>query len=154
MHDLHDSHDARLSSLASRITTPNLGLSANRPSRRAKQVAQALIRTEFNQPAPRLVDATVPAVPKTPLNHGLTIRGLAGPFVCLAQNFAPGTTAADIESAMTPVCGIINRCRIIKTQPIVIAEVTFPNKEGADRAVDAFDGQTVSSLYLKWRQGD
>ena len=61
----------------------------------------------------------------------------------LAQNFAPGTTAADIESAMTPVGGVIERVKIIKTHPLVIAEIKFQNKEGGERVIAAFNGQTV-----------
>ena len=62
----------------------------------------------------------------------------------MAQNFAPGTTAADIESAMTPVGGLVSSCRLVKTHPIVIAEIVFENKEGADRVVQTFNNQTVS----------
>lgn len=62
----------------------------------------------------------------------------------MAQNFAPGTTAADIESAMTPIGGLISSCRLVKTHPIVIAEVVFENKEGADRVINTFHNQTVS----------
>ncbi|KAK0646112.1 hypothetical protein B0T16DRAFT_429026 [Cercophora newfieldiana] len=159
-HDLHASQDPKLAhkpgSLASRISNPNLGPAANpRQKRRAAQVAQALIRTELQHPR-------APAVPTAPAsfgnNHrsnkpaseplGLTIRGLAGPYVVLAQNFAPGTTAADIESALTPVGGIIERCRIIKTHPTVIAEIIFESKEGADRVVARFDGQTADGRIL------
>lgn len=63
----------------------------------------------------------------------------------MAQNFAPGTTAADIESAMTPIGGVVSDCRLIKTHPIVIAEVVFESREGADRAIQTFNNQTVSS---------
>jgi len=63
----------------------------------------------------------------------------------MAQNFAPGTTAADIESAMTPVGGIIESCRIIKQRPIVIAEIVFESKEGAQKVIDTFNNQTVRS---------
>jgi hypothetical protein len=61
----------------------------------------------------------------------------------MAQNFAPGTTAADIESAMTPVGGIITSCRLIKQHPIVIAEIVFESKEGADNVIATFNKQTV-----------
>ncbi|KAK7711333.1 hypothetical protein SLS64_005356 [Diaporthe eres] len=71
-----------------------------------------------------------------PLNTGITIRGLAGPFVVIAQNLAPGTTAGDLESAMMPVGGLVSKCRIIKTHPIVIAEIEFQTKEGADRVIE------------------
>lgn len=61
----------------------------------------------------------------------------------MAQNFAPGTTAADIESAVTPVGGLVQSCRLLKTEPIVIAEIVFESKEGADRVIETFDNQTV-----------
>jgi hypothetical protein len=82
-------------------------------------------------------------------NPGITIRGLAGPYVVLAQNFAPGTTAADIESAMTPIGGIISSCRIVKTNPITVAEVVFESKEGADQVIATFDNQTVSTFSIE-----
>lgn len=78
-----------------------------------------------------------------PVANGMTIRGLAGPYVVMAQNFAPGTTAADIESAMMPVGGMVNKCRILKTHPITIAEVEFQTKEGADRVIESFNNQLV-----------
>jgi len=62
----------------------------------------------------------------------------------MAQNFAPGTTAADIESAMTPIGGIISTCRILKTHPIIIAEIVFESKEGAENVIATFNNQTVS----------
>ncbi|KAI3398485.1 hypothetical protein diail_9167 [Diaporthe ilicicola] len=76
-----------------------------------------------------------------PLDAGITIRGLAGPFVVIAQNLAPGTTAGDLESAMMPVGGLVSKCRIIKTHPIVIAEIEFQTKEGADRVIERFNNQ-------------
>lgn len=81
-------------------------------------------------------------------NKGMTIRGLAGPFVVMAQNFAPGTTAADIESAMTPVGGIVTSCRVLKQHPIVIAEIVFESKEGADNVIATFNNQTVCRLLF------
>lgn len=72
---------------------------------------------------------------------------MAGPFVVMAQNFAPGTTAADIESAMTPIGGLVMSCRLLKTSPIVIAEIVFESKEGADAVIARFNNQTVSSLF-------
>ncbi|KAJ2977838.1 hypothetical protein NUW58_g7683 [Xylaria curta] len=85
--------------------------------------------------------------------RGITIKGLAGPFAVLAQNFAPGTTAADIESALTPVGGLISSCRLVKSHPIVIAEIVFESKEGADRVIAQFDQQTADgrtlSVYMK-----
>jgi hypothetical protein len=168
-HDLHESNDPKqkAGSLASRISNPSLGPAGNpRQKRRAAQVAQALIRTELQHP--RAAEApTAPAsygknnrsTNQAPAPKGLTIRGLAGPYVVLAQNFAPGTTAADIESALTPIGGLIERCRIIKTTPIVIAEITFESKEGADNVIATLDGQTVraasdSPTMLTFYQAD
>lgn len=74
---------------------------------------------------------------------GLTIRGLAGPYTIMAQNFAPGTTAADIESAMTPVGGEMVGCKIIKTNPIIIVEMAFASREGGERVIETFNDKTV-----------
>ncbi|KAK4250577.1 hypothetical protein C7999DRAFT_38417 [Corynascus novoguineensis] len=173
-HDLHEvqtrGHKASgkasgsgAGSLAARITDPNAPYtgpaSHKRQTRRAAQVAQALIKSELQQPRgqPQPVDGTaiangaIPTGPRamakaaTTFNKGFTIRGLAGPFVVMAQNFAPGTTAADIESAMTPVGGIITSCRLVKQHPIVIAEIVFESKEGADNVIATFNNQTVGN---------
>ncbi|KAH6624456.1 hypothetical protein B0J18DRAFT_178585 [Chaetomium sp. MPI-SDFR-AT-0129] len=165
-------------SLAARITDPNAPYtgpaSHHRQTRRAARVAQALIRTELQssrggqqqqqqqKQQPTNGNTPIPTGPKamtqkataaSSFNKGMTIRGLAGPFVVMAQNFAPGTTAADIESAVTPVGGIVTDCRIIKHHPLVIAEIVFESKEGADNVVNTFNNQTadgrVLSVYLK-----
>ncbi|KAK3357193.1 hypothetical protein B0T25DRAFT_150114 [Lasiosphaeria hispida] len=158
-------------SLAARITNPNAGPAGNpRQKRRAAQVAQALIRTELQQQRPNggggarqqqasfitpqsASAAGIRVIPTGPaaqgaFSQGLSIRGLAGPYVVLAQNFAPGTTAADIESAMTPVGGIITSCRLVKAHPLVIAELAFESKEGAERAIATFNGQTADGRVL------
>ena len=83
-------------------------------------------------------------------NKGITIRGLAGPFVVMAQNFAPGTTAADIESAVTPVGGIVTSCRVVKQHPLVIAEIVFESKEGADNVIATFNNQTVCRFCFRY----
>jgi hypothetical protein len=79
---------------------------------------------------------------------GLSIKGIAGPCIVQAQNFAPGTTAADIESAMVPVGGKILACKLIATSPSVIAEIVFETKEGANCVIDTFHNQTVSTFLL------
>jgi hypothetical protein len=108
-------------------------------------VAQALIRTELQHNKSHHASPPVHNTQAGGFNKGLSIRGLAGPFVVMAQNFAPGTTAADIESAMTPVGGLVMSCRLLKTSPIVIAEIVFESKEGADAVIARFNNQTVSS---------
>lgn len=118
-------------------------------------MAEALIRTELQSPRQQARQQTsfpngpTPTAPKVMVatatfNKGITIRGLAGPFVVMAQNFAPGTTAADIESAMAPVGGLITSCRLVKQHPIVTAELVFESKEGADNVIATFNNQTVS----------
>ena len=122
-----------------------------RTQRRAAQVAHALTRIELRPQGNRLPQPSSDLGKLAGSNgagngpkRGMSIRGLAGPFVVTAQNFAPGTTAADIESAMTPIGGLITSCRLLKTNPIVIAEIVFENKEGADNVIATFDNQTVS----------
>ncbi|KAH8909945.1 hypothetical protein BR93DRAFT_976141 [Coniochaeta sp. PMI_546] len=174
-HDLHERHSAPStprpaapSSLASRITDPNAGPAARVRSdqRRAAQVARALIRTELSPASSRVAAPRAPAAAlsssaaaaatvrnnnnntSSPWNKGMTIRGLAGPFVVMAQNFAPGTTAADIESAVTPVGGLVQSCRLLKTEPIVIAEIVFESKEGADNVIATFNNQTADGRLI------
>lgn len=74
---------------------------------------------------------------------GMTIRGLAGPFAVMGQNFAPGTTAADVESAMTPVGGEMVSCEVVKTQPFMIVEMVFASREGGERVIETFNNKTV-----------
>lgn len=73
----------------------------------------------------------------------MTIRGLAGPFAVMGQNFAPGTTAADVESAMTPVGGEMVSCEVVKTQPFMIVEMVFASREGGERVIETFNNKTV-----------
>ncbi|KAL2264033.1 hypothetical protein VTK26DRAFT_3337 [Humicola hyalothermophila] len=155
-HDLHDApkgpkaSGSGAGSLASRITDPNAPPTGPRQKRRAARVAEALIKSELQsqQHQQQPFSKTAAKVPTTTFNKGMTIRGLAGPFVVMAQNFAPGTTAADIESAMTPVGGIITSCRLLKQHPIVIAEIVFESKEGADNVIATFNNQTADGRVL------
>jgi hypothetical protein len=161
-HDLHDSTLARpsakpgrpsgagASSLASRITVPGAIAPSKRAQRRAAQVAQALIKTELAPgQTPRQTNAL-----SANLNaasgggRGISIKGLAGPYAVMAQNFAPGTTAADIESAVTPVGGLVTSCRLLKTSPIVIAEIVFESREGADAVIATFNNQFADGRML------
>ena len=88
----------------------------------------------INKPVPSLANKG---------SMGMTIRGLAGPFAVLAQNFAPGTTEADIENAMKPVGGEIVSCNFVKTRPIMIVEMVFASREGAERVIETFNDMTV-----------
>ncbi|KAI3343818.1 hypothetical protein F4824DRAFT_441364 [Ustulina deusta] len=162
-HDLHNpTQDGRRpraqqpapNSLAARVHAPGTTLPKTRPgaqntrSNRTNKLANA-----FTRAAASSNNAQQMNVVDSHDGRGITIKGLAGPFAVLAQNFAPGTTAADIESALTPVGGLISSCRLVKTYPIVIAEIVFESKEGADRVIERFDKQTADgrtlSVYVK-----
>jgi len=74
----------------------------------------------------------------------LIIKGAAaGPYVVVAQNFAPGTTAADIESVMLSVGGAMSACRLAASSPTVIAEMSFLEKTGAEKVIETFNGKKV-----------
>jgi hypothetical protein len=62
----------------------------------------------------------------------------------MASNFAPGTTAADIESVMRSVGGDLQFCRLIAATPTVIAEMGFTNAEDADKVIETFNNKRVS----------
>jgi hypothetical protein len=151
-------------SLAARISTPTGPATRVRTDRRqAARVANALIRSELQpsrQQQPNDLFKLPPTGPAAQRQNGtssrpsMTIRGLAGPFVIRAQNFAPGTTAADIESAVTPIGGIVQSCRLLKTQPIIVAELVLESKEGADSVISTFNNQTVScGLFHTYPEG-
>jgi hypothetical protein len=75
---------------------------------------------------------------------GMNIKGAAsGPYIVIAQNFAPGTTAADIESVMLDVGGEMKSCKLVASNPTVIAEMAFLEKSGADSVIDTFNGKKV-----------
>ncbi|OTB00114.1 hypothetical protein M426DRAFT_243751 [Hypoxylon sp. CI-4A] len=158
-HDLHNAQGkgakARQdpNSLAARIHAPGTTAPRSRnPPRntrptRSSKLANAFERTT-SAPSTANQQINVRQPPTQSLAHGMTIRGLAGPFTVMAQNFAPGTTAADIESAVTPVGGPVITCRLVKTHPIVIAEIVFEGKEGADRVIQTFNNETADGRTL------
>ncbi|EEP77325.1 predicted protein [Uncinocarpus reesii 1704] len=81
------------------------------------------------------------ALPEPDLN----IKGRAmGPTAVLGSNFAPGTTAEDIQSAFEPVGGRMLRCRLVSTYPAVMAEMMFADRRGADDVVAKFNNQKVN----------
>ncbi|MCJ1339158.1 hypothetical protein MMC09_004447 [Bachmanniomyces sp. S44760] len=86
---------------------------------------------------------------------GIIIRGLAGPYVVIGSNFASGTTGADIESAMIPIGGEMQSCRILTNAPTVIAEMVFIEKQGALNVIAKFNNQKADGriLHLYLRDG-
>ena len=73
----------------------------------------------------------------------LSIRGMAGPYTVVASNFAPGTTAADISAVMEPVGGEMLGCHLVSSNPTVIAEMVFAERDGADNVVAMFNNKRV-----------
>ena len=77
------------------------------------------------------------------LGEEISIRGTAGPYAVIGSNFAPGTTAADIESAMMPSGGEMQSCRIISPSPTVMAEMVFAEKNNAESVISTFNNKKV-----------
>ena len=61
----------------------------------------------------------------------------------VASNFAPGTTAADIEAVMVPVGGEVQYCKLVASNPTVIAEMAFLEKSGAENVISMFNNKKV-----------
>ena len=78
----------------------------------------------------------------------MNIRGAAGPYIVHAENFAPGTTAADIESVMQNVGGTMIYCKLVAAAPTVIAEMNFVDRSGAEKVIDMFHNKKVSRKSL------
>ncbi|KAG6309114.1 hypothetical protein E4U45_000026 [Claviceps purpurea] len=136
-------------SLSSRVTVPGTnnaksssGTAKNRPKHKAK-LATALSKADAEQ-----INVVSPSA-RDVGGKGMSIRGLAGLYAVMGQNFAPGTTAADIESAMTPVGGEMFSCKIVKTTPFLLAEMVFSSKEGGERVIEMFHNKIADGRVLK-----
>jgi hypothetical protein len=88
------------------------------------------------------------AAPRSNDAAGFSIRGVAagGPCTIIASNFAPGTTAADIEAVMSPIGGETLGCRLLSSNPTVMVELQFASREGAENVIATFNNQKVSAL--------
>ncbi|PYI13407.1 DUF185-domain-containing protein [Aspergillus violaceofuscus CBS 115571] len=83
---------------------------------------------------------------------GMTIKGAgSGPSVVVGSNFAPGTTAADIQAALEPVAGPVLSCWVITQHPAVSAEITFAERQGADSAIANFHNQRADGRIISMR---
>lgn len=80
------------------------------------------------------------------VDEEINIRGLAGPYVVIGSNFAPGTTAADIESAMVPRGGEMQSCRITAVSPAVVAEMVFAERANAENVIATFNNKKVGYM--------
>ncbi|KAJ6786563.1 hypothetical protein PWT90_07321 [Aphanocladium album] len=163
-HDLHHtvsgggggkkSGAAAATSLGARITAPGQTLSRRAAARQAKLAAAAADAMDLD--TTRSVKGKGKAAARDQVNvraaaapQGISIRGLAGPFAVMGQNFAPGTTPADVESAMTPIGGEMTSCKVVKTQPFLMMEMVFASKDGAERVIETFNDKTADGRLLK-----
>ncbi|KAH7401076.1 hypothetical protein DE146DRAFT_486795 [Phaeosphaeria sp. MPI-PUGE-AT-0046c] len=144
-HDLHKLNNPNGPAARARGPGPNRPASASQLDRNSKtydRFASALNRSAI-QPA-RGNEST-----------GFNIRGVAnaGPYTVVASNFAPGTTAADIEAVMAPHAGETLGCRILSSGPTVMVELQVVTKEGADNVIATFNNQKADGrllyVYLK-----
>ncbi|KAJ6179486.1 hypothetical protein N7519_009947 [Penicillium mononematosum] len=78
----------------------------------------------------------------------LSIKGASGPFYVVGRNFAPGTTAADIQSALEPITGPMLSCQIVVSQPSVVAEFAYAEKTAAELVVANFHNQRADGRLL------
>ncbi|KAI4172286.1 MAG: hypothetical protein LQ348_006805 [Seirophora lacunosa] len=85
------------------------------------------------------------------LNRGgeISIRGAAGPYTVIGSNFAPGTTAADIESALAPIGGPMEDCIIVSHKPTVVAEMVFLEKSSAENVIATFNNKKADGRLLR-----
>ncbi|KAL4807248.1 hypothetical protein BDV18DRAFT_137198 [Aspergillus unguis] len=82
---------------------------------------------------------------------GINIKGAStAPPVVVGSNFAPGTTAADIQAAIEPVSGRIVSCWVTSQKPTVTAEITFAETSAAEKAVANFHNQRADGRLLSF----
>lgn len=159
-HDLHTSvsrPDPSSLPLSSRITLPGAAAAAARRAptaaasskKKFARLSAAVDRMDTDPSVRQQVNVVAQRGTLRIPDAGMTIRGLAGPFAVMAQNFAPGTTAADVESAMTPVGGEMLSCEVVKTQPFMIVEMVFASREGGERVIETFNNKTADGRILK-----
>jgi hypothetical protein len=79
----------------------------------------------------------------------ISVKGMGGSYTIVAQNFAPGTTAADIEAVLAPDIELcLTACRLLSSYPTVIAELVFGSRDAAQAVVMKFNNKTVCSYHL------
>ncbi|KAI9375334.1 DUF185-domain-containing protein [Aspergillus egyptiacus] len=138
-------------SLASRIgVTKNSSKASSTAGRNTTQSAKAARRRRPDEN--RLMSALNPDNGQATVREttgGLSIKGAgSGPFVVIGRNFAPGTTAADIQAALEPVSGQIMSCWVTSQQPTVTAEITYAEKPAAEKAIANFHNQRADGRIL------
>ncbi|KAI9659938.1 MAG: hypothetical protein M1821_001290 [Bathelium mastoideum] len=137
-HDLHHTTTARLG----RFSPLPRSQSSSRLDRGNR--AFATLQSELSKDED---DSQVNVVGNGKKNN-ISIKGIAGPYIVVASNFAAGTTAADIEAVMSDVGGEMLSCRLISASPTVMAEMQFTDKDGAERVISTFNNQRADGRLL------
>ncbi|KAE9993317.1 hypothetical protein EG327_005511 [Venturia inaequalis] len=95
--------------------------------------------------------AMMKGAPRT--QGGINIRGMGetpSTHTIIAQNFATGTTAADIEAVLAPdptEDGLIS-CRLLASNPTVIAELVLSKLSTADSIIATFNNKKADGRLL------
>ncbi|KAJ5176162.1 uncharacterized protein N7482_002039 [Penicillium canariense] len=160
--------NAKPGSLASRIAAPQRSASASvrpnltnkvtKPKPAPATVASARKSTKSTSQhrpnAERLLAALESGNTQATIRKasgGMSIKGASGPFVVIGANFAPGTTAADIQSAIEPLAGPMLSCKVTSHRPIVTAEFVFADKWCAENVVTNFHNQRADGRLLSMK---
>lgn len=158
--------NTRKRSSSTSVTSPraNPFTQTRPPSRPSSAAAQHTLTSRLASAVSNTLQANIlpSAQPRrVQTGPGLSIKGTAGPFVVQASNFAPGTTAADIEAAIQSVAadstgnnGLVS-CRIMTSNPTVMAEMVFSERQIADKVVETFNNQKADGriLHVYHKQG-
>lgn len=152
--DSEASNKAAPKSLASRIGVVKRSASATRSKQRNNTPRSASAKRRPGEE--RLAAALDPSRGQAAVRNnavGMTIKGSSGlgPFVVTGSNFAPGTTAADIQSAVEPTSGPMLSCRVISPRPTVTAEMVFAERWTAETVVANFHNQRADGRVLSVR---
>ncbi|KAI4244460.1 MAG: hypothetical protein L6R40_002927 [Gallowayella cf. fulva] len=79
-------------------------------------------------------------------------------YTVIGSNFAPGTTADDIELALFPVSGKMEGCRITTYLPSVTAEMVFTHEARAENVIATFNNRKSQAdghrLRMFWKPDD
>ncbi|KAL5115772.1 hypothetical protein ACEQ8H_006380 [Pleosporales sp. CAS-2024a] len=141
-HDLHKFNNPNGAAARARGSAPTRPISASQVDRNSRTYDKFASVLHHNaHPPARSNDAT-----------GFSIRGVAngGPYTVIASNFAPGTTAADIEAVMAPHAGETLGCRLLTAAPTVMVELQVVTKEGADNVIATFNNQKVGLIAANY----
>lgn len=141
---------ARTNPLSSRISKSSTPSRTATPRPALQRAFDDLTQYRSN---PRNTTTSMNEAPRANGALGSRIQGRGGRFKVIAQNFHPSTTAEDIEVAMfedrpREETGLIS-CRLISSDPTVIAELVFANEEQAKSIIESFNNRIADGRVLQ-----